>query len=136
MWRSGEFPSEWNEGVLVPVVKKGDVNDYANYRTIAVRPVLRELYAMAVERFLALWAEKPGLRARGQAGFQHDHCVADHIFTLRALIDRAHVGKHAFAAFVDFSEAFDTIPRNLLWRRVEEIGLARRASSCSLRNVS
>ena len=42
---------------------------------------------------------------------------------MRALIDRAHAGKHAFAAFVDFSKAFDTIPRDLLWRRMEEIGI-------------
>jgi hypothetical protein len=47
--------------------------------------------------------------------------VAGHVFTLRALVDRAHAGKHAFAAFVDFSRAFDTI--DLLWRIMEEIGL-------------
>ena len=123
MWKSGEFPSEWNEGLLVPVFKKGDSEDCANYRTITVGPVLGKLYAMAVERRLAPWAEKRGLRARGQAGFRHDHRVADHVFTLRALIDRAHAGKHAFAAFVDFSKAFDTIPRDLLWRRMEEIGI-------------
>jgi hypothetical protein len=55
MWKSGEFPSEWNEGVLVPVFKKGDVNDCANYRTITIGPVLGKLYAMAVERRLAPW---------------------------------------------------------------------------------
>ena len=76
-----------------------------------------------VERRLGPWAEKHGLRARGQAGFRNDHRVADHLFTLRALTDRAHAGKHAFAAFVDFSKAFDTIPRDLLWRRTQEIGL-------------
>jgi hypothetical protein len=39
MWKSGKFPSEWNEGVLVPVFKKGDVNECANYRTITIGPV-------------------------------------------------------------------------------------------------
>jgi hypothetical protein len=63
------------------------------------------------------------LRARGQAGFRHDHPVADYLFTLRALVDRAYADKHAFAAFVDFSKAFDTIPRDLLWRKMQEIGL-------------
>jgi hypothetical protein len=76
MWKSGEFPSEWNEGVLMPVFMKGDVNDCANYRTITIGPVLGKLYAMAVERRLAPWAEKRGLRARGQADFRHDHRVA------------------------------------------------------------
>jgi hypothetical protein len=42
---------------------------------------------------------------------------------LWALVDRAHAGKHAFAAFVDFFKAFDTISRGLLWRRMREIGL-------------
>jgi hypothetical protein len=69
---------------------------------------------MAVERRLAPWADKRGLRVTGQAGFRHDHRVADHVFTLRA-----HANKKAFAAFVDFSKAFDTIPRDLLWRRME-----------------
>jgi hypothetical protein len=89
MWASGEFPSEWNEGLLVPVFRKGDSNDCANYRTLTIGPVLGKLYAMAVERRLTPWAEKRGLRARGQAGFRHNHWVADHVFTLRALIDRA-----------------------------------------------
>jgi hypothetical protein len=81
------------------------------------------MYAIVVERRLMSWAEEQGLRARGQAGFQHDHRVADHLFTMRALVDRAHAGKHAFAAFVDFSKVFKTIPRDLLWRRMQEIGL-------------
>jgi hypothetical protein len=121
MWRSGEF--EWNEGVLVPIHKKGNMGECSNYRTITIGQALRKLYAVVVVRHLTPWAEKQGLRARGQAGFRHDHRVADHLFTLRALVDRAHAGKHAFAAFVDFSKAFDTIPRDLLWRRMQEIGL-------------
>jgi hypothetical protein len=44
--------------------------------------------------------------------------------TLQTLVDtRAHADKHAFAAFMNFSKAFDTIPRDLLWRRMQEIGL-------------
>jgi hypothetical protein len=114
MWSSGEFSSEWNKGVLVPVFKERDAGECTNYRTITIGPALEKLYAIVVERRMTPWAEERGLRARGQAGFRHDHRVIDHLFTLRALIDRAHAGKHAFAAFVDFSKAFDTIPRDLL----------------------
>jgi hypothetical protein len=123
MWRSGVIPKEWNEGVFVRIHKKGDMGKCSNYWTITIGPALGKLYAVVVERRLTPWAEEQGLRARGQAGFRHDHRVADHLFTLRALVDRAHAGKHAFAAFVDFSKAFDTIPRDLLWRRMQEIGL-------------
>jgi hypothetical protein len=127
IWRSGEFPNESNEGVLVPIHKKGDMGECSNYWTITIGPALGKLYAICVvERRLTPWAEEQGLRARGKAGFRHDHRVADHLFTLRALVDRAHAGKHAFAAFVDFSKAFDTIPRDLLRRRMREIGLLER----------
>jgi hypothetical protein len=123
MWRSGEFPKEWNGGVLVPIHKKGNMGECSNYRTIIIGPALGKLYAIVVERRLTPWAEEQGLRARVQAGFRHDHRVEDHLFTLRALLDRAHADKHAFAAFVDFAKAFNTIPSDLLWRRMQEIGL-------------
>jgi hypothetical protein len=95
MWRSGEFPKEWNEGVLVPIHKKGDMGECSNYRTITIGPALGKLYAIVVEKRLTPWAEEQGLRARGQAGFRHDHRVADHLFTLGALVDRTYAGKHA-----------------------------------------
>jgi hypothetical protein len=107
--------------VLVLIHK--DMGEFSNYRTITIGPALGKLYTVVVERRLTPWAEEQGLQARAQAGFRHDHPVADHLVTLRALVDRAHAGKHAFAAFVDFSKAFDTIPRDLLWRRIQEIGL-------------
>jgi hypothetical protein len=130
MWRSGEFPKKpWKEGVLVSIHKKGDMGECSNYRTITIGPALGKLYAVVVERRLTPWAEEQGLQAREQAGFRHDHRVTDHLFTLRALVDRAHAGKHAFAAFVDFFKAFDTIPRDLLWRRMQKIGLHRKMLS-------
>jgi hypothetical protein len=82
-----------------PIHKKGDMGECSNCRTITTGPALRKLYAIVVERRLAPWAEEQGLRARGQTSFRHDHRVADHLFTLRALVDRAHAGKDAFAAF-------------------------------------
>jgi hypothetical protein len=95
----------------------------SDYHSITIGPALGKLYAIVVERRLTPRAEEQGLRTRRLAGFRHDHRVADHLFTLRVLVDRAHAGKHAFAAFVDFSKAFDTILRDLLWRRTQEIGL-------------
>jgi hypothetical protein len=84
IWKSGEIPKEWNEGVLVPIHKKGDMGECSNYWTITIGPALRKLYAIMVERRLTPWAEEQGSRARGQAGFRHDHRVLDHLFTLQA----------------------------------------------------
>jgi hypothetical protein len=66
IWRSREFSKEWNEGVLVPIHKKGDMEECSNYRTITVGPALGKLYAIVVERRLTPWVEEQGLR--GQEG--------------------------------------------------------------------
>jgi hypothetical protein len=50
MWSSGEFPSEWNEGVPVPVFKKGDAKKCTNYMTITIGLALKKLYAIVVQR--------------------------------------------------------------------------------------
>jgi hypothetical protein len=47
MWSGGELnPSEWNEGVLVPVFKKGDARKCTNYRTITIGPALGKWYTI------------------------------------------------------------------------------------------
>lgn len=52
----------------------------------------------------------------------------DNIFILRNLIDTAKASsnrsaKKLYVCFVDFKKAFDTVPRDLLWERLREIGI-------------
>ena len=51
-------------------------------------PVFAKLFAMIIECRLALWAEKHGVKARGQAGFRKDYRTTDNVFVLRSLIDK------------------------------------------------
>jgi len=71
---------------------------------------------------LTRWAEKWGCRAVAQAGFRKDHRCSDNVFILRTLIGKARAKKGSlYTCFVDFSKAFDTIPRKLLWERLREL---------------
>jgi hypothetical protein len=63
-------------------IRKGGMGECSNYRTITIGPALGKLYAVVVERRLTPRAEEQGLRARGHAGFRHDHRVADYLFTV------------------------------------------------------
>lgn len=33
---SGKFPSDWSTGIIIPIYKKGDINDPNNYRKITL----------------------------------------------------------------------------------------------------
>ena len=129
---ASHFPARLSVGVVTAVFKSGDKQDMSNYRGITVGPVFAKLFAMIIERRLALWAEKHGIKAKGQAGFRKDYRTTDNIFVLRALIDKQKQSRQKggsgklYCCFVDFKKAFDTVPRALLWQVLEDLGVQGR----------
>ena len=63
-----------------------------------------------------------GKWGKGQAGFIRNHSTMNHLFTLRIIVEECHNNKSGlFCCFVDFRKSFDTMPRNNLWNRLEEL---------------
>ena len=123
-FRTQGFPTSLSSSSLAPLHKKGDTFDPTNYRGIAIIPLLAKLYASVLESRLSYALEASGLRATGQAGFRKDRRTTDNIFTLYSAIEAARADNEAlFACFIDFSKAFDSIPRELLWARLAALGL-------------
>ena len=123
-FRTDGFPSSLSSSSLAPLHKKGDVLDPTNYRGIAIIPLVAKLYASVLEHRLSHALETSGLRATGQAGFRKDRRTTDNIFTLYSAVEAARADNEAlFACFIDFSKAFDSIPRELLWARLAALGL-------------
>ncbi len=63
------------------------------------------------------------------SGFKEDFCTTRSFFILRSLIDKdkqfgqkRKAGK-LYCCIVDFSKAFDTVPRAVLWQVLEELGV-------------
>ena len=60
--------------------------------------------------------------SHGQAGFRKHHSTIDHLVTLRVLMEESRLrSKGLYCCFVDFKKAFDMVPREHLWRRMEEL---------------
>jgi hypothetical protein len=122
--RAEAIPRGWALCGITPIHKGGDVNDPGNYRGIAVGSLLAKLYACMLNEKLMKWTERHGLRARGQAGFRKDHRTTDQTFVVRTLIEKAKANKQPlYSCFVDFKKAYDTVPRDLLWTKLERIGV-------------
>ncbi len=81
-----DFPEVFSIGVVHVFLKGGDAFKFDNYRGITVRPILAKLFIMILDKRLSEWAERHGLRAKGQAGFCKDYCIIDQLFILRTLI--------------------------------------------------
>ena len=107
---------------------KGDKTVCTNYRGVTVITVLSKLYAMVLNARLVEWSEaESGCRAAGQAGFRPGRRTTDHVFVLQQLSDKYRQAlRPLFACFIDFSKAFDSINRELLWARLDSLGVRGR----------
>lgn len=122
--RVGRLPPDWALCRITPIHKGGDATVAGNYRGIAVSTVLAKLYASLLTRRLSEWSERHHLRAVGQAGFRAGHSTVDQMLVLRTLIESARAAREPlFACFVDFQKAYDSVPRDLLWRKLQRLGV-------------
>jgi hypothetical protein len=55
----------------------------------------------------------------------------DNLYILQTLIEQStHKCKKVYCCFVDFRKAFDTVPRDLLWQVLAEMGILGRFMQC------
>ena len=120
----GSLPPAWALCAITPIHKGGAVTEPGNYRGIAVGTVLAKMYATLLNSRLSRWAEANDLRTAGQAGFREDHRCSDNLLVLRTVIEQQRMLKAPlYTCFVDFKKAYDSVPRDLLWTKLERLGV-------------
>ena len=106
------YPVIWCYNKLVVLFKKGIRLCCGNWRGLSIGDTLGKLYAKILSCRMSLWmcidkCQAGGLEKRG--------CV-EHIAALRLIIDYAKSEKKKlFILFVDFSKAYDRVPRKTLF---------------------
>jgi hypothetical protein len=113
-------PSSWKRALLCPVPKKGDLSLISNYRPISLTEVTRKIYDMCIlER---IRSEVP--LSREQGGFRTGRSTLDQVESLDILINESRrTGKKMHLAFLDIKAAYDSVPRSVLWRRCQDLGM-------------
>ena len=80
LFKAGYFPQEWTEGHIVPIFKKGDVNEVSNYRVITLHSTIGKLFTRVLNDRLNSWAENYSIYIEAQAGFRKHMTTVDNIF--------------------------------------------------------
>ncbi len=121
------FPNSWRYNSLTPIHKKGDINDTNNYRGIALTSNLCKLFSTVLHTRLVAYTNKNNMIPPNQIGYKKGTRPADHILTLKTIIDKYTIKLakgNLFACFVDFKKAFDTVNRKALYYKLlkQDIG--------------
>ena len=118
------FPNQWATGLIVPIHKKGDVDDTNNYRGITLVSCFAKLFSSVLNNRLKSWSKATDSSTDAQFGFKANHCTLDAVFILKYIIDRQLKDKKKlYCAFIDLRKAFDSVSRASLWYKMIKAGI-------------
>lgn len=123
---SGIYPTQWGQGYINPLHKKGAKDDPANYRGITINSCVGKLFTKILNIRLDAFLEKNKIICDEQIGFTKDKRTSDHMFVLRTLVDN-HTKKGSkpmYTCFIDFKGAFDSVWHQGLFFKLREIGVS------------
>ena len=116
---SRTFPILWCFSRLVTIFKSGVRKACDNYRGLSIMDSLAKIYDRILCKRLEMWFTPD----REQAGAQKGRSCIEWIIVLRLLLDYAVFRKvKLFIVFVDFSKAYDRVPRSGLIRVLKSLG--------------
>ncbi|XP_037872901.1 LINE-1 retrotransposable element ORF2 protein [Bombyx mori] len=122
VWRTGQWPEDWTESILIPLHKKGSTRKCENYRTISIishaSKILLHIINKRLESFISRQI------AKEQAGFVKGRGTREQILNIRQLIEKAREFNVPMAlCFIDYAKAFDCINWKKMFDVMQEMGI-------------
>ena len=122
IWKEEKIPRDWEVGVILPLIKRGDNTDCNNYRGITLLSVVSKVYERILEKRLKRILDSQLEEA--QSGFRKGRSTHDHIFTLKQLIEkRQRQNRDLYLGFIDIQKAFDSVQRKRVWQSLQQRGV-------------
>ena len=113
------YPKEWKLGLLIPIFKSDDSLDPSNYRGITVTSCLSKLFTLIMNERLVKYINENSIINHNQIGFRKSFRTSDHVFVLNTILNSyfSH-NKPVYACFVDFSKAYYSVWRTVLFYKL------------------
>ena len=122
---AGSYVPIWSLALIVPIHKKGSIDDPSNFRGISLLSCLAKLFYSILNNRLSKFCMEKGILTTNQLGFMPGNRTTDAHLILYNLIRKYchNNGRKLYACFVDFSKAFDRLPRDILFRKLNTLGV-------------
>ena len=133
IWKTQQWPQDWERSVFIPIPKKGNTKECSNYRTIALISHTSKVMLKILQARLQQYVnhELPD----AQAGFRKGRGTRDQIANIRWIMEKAReFQKNIYFCFIDYAKALDCADHNKLWKILKEMGIPEHLI-CLLRNL-
>ena len=121
VWEDGSVVRDWQDAVVVPIPKKGDLRCCDNWRGISLLDVVGKVLSRIVKERLEVIADR--VLPESQSGFRKGRGCVDMIFAARQLVEKTREHDDSlYMLFVDLKKAYDSVPRQALWSVLEKCG--------------
>ncbi|GJZ04251.1 phosphoenolpyruvate/phosphate translocator 2 isoform 2 [Tanacetum coccineum] len=124
IFSGAKMPEEWRLSDVIPIFKnKGDAQVCSNYRGIKLIGHTMKLWERVIERRL----RRETTVSENQFGFMPGRSSVEAIHLIRSLMEKYRERQRDLHfAFLDIEKAYDSVPRELIWKTLIEKGTPRR----------
>ena len=124
VWHNELAPRQWKATTIVPIFKAGDRKSKKNYRPISLITVVAKIFTSIINARISNHLENNHLLAEEQAGFRPKRsCVSQSFILSNILAWRKRRFMPTALAFLDISQAYDTVCREKTWLLLHESGI-------------
>ena len=121
---SGTFPSVLKTGIVSPVYKKGNPQQFDNYRPISTLSIFSKLFEKLIYKRIYSFLIAKKILYEKQFGFRKNHSTSHAInYSVKYVTDNIEQKKHVIGIFLDLSKAFDTICHSKLLYKLQNYGI-------------
>ena len=113
IWKTQQWPQDWQRSVFIPIPKKGNAKECSNYRTIALishtSKVMLKILQARLQQYMN--HELPDI----QPGFRKGKGTRDQIANIRWIIEKARkFQENIYFRFIVYAKAFNCVDHNKL----------------------
>ncbi|CAH2104643.1 unnamed protein product [Euphydryas editha] len=119
-----KHPASLKIGIVRPIYKKGNQNEYENYRPITILPVIDKIVEKYICKEINNFYNKNNIINKQQFGFQ-PHRNTTQLLTkfTDSIFKHLDEKKHVMVVFIDYTKAFDTLRHKILLNKLDDNGI-------------